>query len=144
MAVTVRRARPGDALSVRRLLRDLGYPSESRATDETVAQVIKHPENGIFVAVEGLTVVGYVAVSLRPQMRLAGLLASIDELVVAEGRRGEQVGSQLLDSAVAHARKLHCRRVEVLTSRARESYRRRFYERRGFQEVDSAVLRIDL
>ena len=144
MPVTVRRARPGDALAVRKLIRELGYPADTRATDETVSQVVKHPEAAVFVAVEGVDVVGYVALSIRPQMRLGGLLASIDELVVTGARRAAGIGSQLLDAAIAHARSLQCRRIEVTTSRVRESYQRRFYLERSFVEVDSAVLRIDL
>src|SRR5437879_4398904 len=93
-SVVVRRARPGDALAMRKLLRDLGYePGDARATDETMAQVVRHPEAAVFVAVEGVEVVGYVALSHRPQMRLGGRLASIDELVVAEARRGAGIGS---------------------------------------------------
>ena len=144
MAILIRRSRPGDALAVRKLLRDLGYAGSSRATDETVSHVLKHPEAFVFVAVEGLEVIGYIALSVRPQMRLAGLLATIDELVVAEGRRAASVGTQLLEVGVQHARNLQCRRIEIQTSRERESYKRRFYEKRGFSEVDSAVLRIDL
>ena len=144
MNIAVRRARPGDALAVRRLLKELGYATESRATDETVSHVLKHPEAAVFVAAAGVDVVGYVAMSVRPQMRLAGLSASIDELVVAPSRRSGGVGTQLLDAAIAHAKNLQCRRIEVLQSRARESYLRGFYAKRSFVEVDSAVLRVDL
>lgn len=144
MALVVRRARPGDALAVRRLLKELGYSNDSRATDETVSQVVKHPEAAVFVAADGVEVVGYLALSCRPQMRLAGLLASVDELVVQPQRRGQGIGTQLLDAAIAHAKSLHCRRIEVLQSRARDSYERGFYQARKFVEVESAVLRIEL
>jgi N-acetylglutamate synthase-like GNAT family acetyltransferase len=144
MSIAVRRARPGDALAIRKLLRELGYAADSRATDETVSQVVKHPEAAVFVASEGIDVVGYLALSIRPQMRLAGLLASVDELVVAQARRGAGVGTMLLDAGIAHAKSLQCRRIEVLQTRARESYQRRFYTERKFEEVDSAVLRIEL
>lgn len=144
MNVVVRRARPGDALAVRKLLKELGYVADPRATDETVSQVVKHPEAAVFVAVEGVEVLGYAAVSIRPQMRLAGLLASVDELVVTAARRATGIGSMLLDAAIAHARALQCRRIDVLQSRNRESYERGFYQGRQFTEIDSAVLRIEL
>ena len=142
--VAIRRARPGDALAIRALLSELGYTPVPRDAAETVTQVIRHPEAAVFVAVEGLEVIGYVAMSHRPQARLGGMLASIDELVVASKVRSQKIGTQLLDAAVAHARSLRCRRVELHTSRTRESYQRRFYADRGFTEVDSAVMRIDL
>jgi len=144
-SMVVRRARPGDALSLKRLVRELGYdPSDPRASDETIAQVVRHPEAAVFVAVDGIEVIGYVAVSHRPQMRLGGRLASIDELVVTAGRRSTGLGTRLVEAAIAHARSLHCKRIEVHQRRSRESYARRFYQDRGFVEVDSAVLRIDL
>lgn len=141
----VRRARPGDAHALRRMLRELGYdPADYRAADETMAQVVRHPEAAVFVAVEGVEVVGFVALSHRPQMRLGGRLASVDELVVAEHRRGQGIGSSLLEAAVQHARSLHCVRIDVLQRRERESYDRRFYQERGFEEVASAVMRLSL
>jgi GNAT superfamily N-acetyltransferase len=47
-------------------------------------------------------------------------------------RRGEGLGSELVDWIVADARRRGCARVE-LTSNARRADARRFYERRGFK-----------
>src|SRR3954454_21826653 len=139
---SVRRARPGDAHALRKLLRELGYePGDSRSADETIAQVVRHPEAAVFVAVEVVDVVGYVALSHRPQMRLGGRLATIDELVVADSRRGRGIGSLLLDAAVQHARSLHCVRIDVMQRRGRDSFERQFYQKRGFLEAPSALLR---
>jgi GNAT superfamily N-acetyltransferase len=140
----VRRARPGDASYVFALVEQLGYSPEHRSFDETFAQVVRHPEAAVFVASEGLKVIGYLAMSHRPQIRLGGRIAYIDELVVDDRRRGEGVGSALVDAALAHARGLGCKRVDLTTSRARPSYRRGFYVGHGFTEVDSALLRFDL
>ena len=141
----VRRARPGDAHALRRLLRELGYdPGDSRATDETIAQVVRHPEAAVFVAVDGVDVIGYIALSHRPQMRLGGRLATIDELAVADHRRDQGVGTLLVNAAVAHARSLYCVRIEVLQRRTRESFERRFYQQHGFEEAPSAILRLTL
>ncbi len=140
----IRRARPGDASAVRALVRQLGYAPDDRAYDETFAQVARHPEAAVFIAQIGARVVGYLALSQRPQIRLAARLASIDELAVDEGDRGAGIGAALLDAALAHARGLGCVRVDVLTSRARPSYARGFYKLRGLEEIDSAVLRREL
>jgi len=142
--VNVRRARPGDASHVLVLVEQLGYHPDPRGFDETFAQVVRHPEAAVFVAVEGLRVIGYLAMSQRPQIRLGGRAAAIDELVVEERRRGEGVGTALLEAAVAHARGLGCRRVDLHTARARQSYHRGFYVAHGFVEVDSAVLRFEI
>jgi len=140
----IRRARPGDAAAIRGLLAELGYSPDPRAVLETVAHVVRHPEAVVFVATEGLDIIGYVAMSHRPQMRLGGLLASVDELVVATPRRGERIGGALLDAVIAHARALRCRRIEVQQSRSRLSYRRKFYLQHGFVEAESALLRLEL
>ena len=141
--VIVRRARPGDAAQVLALVDQLGYTPDERKYDEIFAQVVRHPEAAVFVATLGLRVVGYLALSHRPQIRLGGLIGIIDELAVDENHRGEGVGSALLKAALQHARGLGCRRVDVHTARDRESYRRHFYVSHGFQEVNSALLRLD-
>jgi GNAT superfamily N-acetyltransferase len=141
--VLVRRARPGDAAQVLALVQQLGYEPDDRRYDEIFAQVVRHPESAVFVATEGLRVIGYLSLSHRPQIRLGATVAIIDELIVDEKRRGDGVGSALLQSALQHARAINCKRVEVHTARSRESYRRHFYISHGFQEIDSAILRLD-
>ena len=97
--INVRRARPGDASHVFALVEQLGYAPDHRGFDETFAQVVRHPEAAVYVAAEGLRVIGYLSMSQRPQIRLGGRAASIDELVVDERGRGEGVGTALLDAA---------------------------------------------
>jgi N-acetylglutamate synthase-like GNAT family acetyltransferase len=138
---SIRRARPGDATPVRALVRQLGYEPDDRGYDETFAQVARHPEAAVFVAQIGTRVVGYLAMSHRPQIRLAGRVASIDELAVDEQERARGIGGDLLRAAIAHARSLGCERVDLQTSRDRASYERGFYSSRGLSEIDSAVFR---
>jgi GNAT superfamily N-acetyltransferase len=142
--VNVRRARPGDASHVYALVEQLGYRPDQRGYDETFAQVVRHPEAAVFVAVEGLRVIGYLAMSHRPHIRLGGRGATIDELVVDERRRGEGVGTALVDAAIHYARGLGCKRVDLNTARTRPSYQRGYYVAHGFTEVDSALLRFEL
>jgi GNAT superfamily N-acetyltransferase len=143
VGVQVRRGRPGDAAPVLALVRQLGYAPDERGFDETFAQVVRHPEAAVFVATEGLRVIGYLALSHRPQIHLCGRIAVIDELIVDQSRRGRGIGSALVDAALTHARGLGCRRVELSTQRARESYARKFYPTHGFVEADAAVLRLE-
>jgi GNAT superfamily N-acetyltransferase len=142
--VNVRRARPGDASHVFTLVEQLGYHPDHRGFDETFAQVVRHPEAAVFVAVEGLRVIGFLAMSQRPQIRLGGRAANIDELVVEERRRGEGIGTALLEAAIAYARGLGCKRVDLNTARARQSYQRGYYVAHGFSEVDSVLMRLEI
>ena len=74
----IRRARRGDAESLATLLREMGYPHGSDA--QTVHWVISHPEIEIFVAADAQDrPVGMVSLSHRPQLRLRGRIATVDE-----------------------------------------------------------------
>lgn len=139
--ITLRRARPGDAAGVRALVEHLGYAPDARGFAETFTQVARHPEAAVLVLAEGVRIVGYLAVSHRPQIRLGGRIASIDELAVDPAYTGRGLGSALVEHALELARGLGCARIEVHTRRTRDSYARGFYRKHGFVEVDSAILR---
>lgn len=140
----VRVAAKGDTDAVHALLVALGYASLSRAAlDATLERFLAHPEMRAWIAEEGGRALGLATLSWRPQLRLGGLLATLDELVVAEGARGAGVGAALVAAARAHARALGVVRLQVETNRARDAYRRGFYPKQGFVEVDRAVLRIE-
>jgi ribosomal protein S18 acetylase RimI-like enzyme len=139
--ITLRRARPGDAPGVRSLVEYLGYTPDDRAFTETFTQVARHPEAVVLVLADGVRVVGYLALSHRPQVRLGGRVAVIDELGVDPAYGGRGLGSALLEHALELARGLACVRIEVATRRSRESFARGFYRKHGFVETESALLR---
>lgn len=140
--IALRRARPGDAPGVRALAEHLGYTPDPRGFVETFTQVVRHPEAAVLVLADGVRIVGYLALSHRPQIRLGGRLASIDDLAVDPAYSGRGLGSALLAHALELARGLACVRIEVSTRRSRESYLRGFYRKHGFEEVDSALFRM--
>lgn len=133
--IALRRARPGDAPGVRSLVEQLGYAPDSRAFSETFTQVARHPEAAVFVLAEGTRVVGYLAVSHRPQIRLGGRVAVIDELAVdpAYGERG--LGSHLLAQALETLAQI----VRELLARDRRERRQRL----GVRVVAIAGHRLD-
>ena len=143
MAFTIRNATGTDVDSALRLIESLGYPGIDAESFESVFNtVLNHPEMILLLAEDSLgRVVGMASISRRPQLRLAGILVSLDELVVAEDVRGQGVGRLLLDRVKSVAQAIGARRVELETNRARVSYQRSFYLKNGFVEVDSAVLR---
>lgn len=126
---------------MRTLVEHLGYAPDPRSFAETFTQVVRHPEAAVMVLAEGVRVIGYVAVSHRPQIRLGGRIAIIDELAIDPAYTGRGLGSELLEQALELARGLSCVRIEVSTSRARESFARGFYAKHGFVEADAALLR---
>lgn len=136
----IRRARRGDAESLASLLREMGYAHGTDA--QTVHWVISHPEIEIFVAADAQDKpVGMVSLSHRPQLRLRGRIASVDELVVAEGWRRRGVGRALMQQVIERcgARALSVKRLEVSAYALEEL--RSFYESCGFVVVDRMVMR---
>lgn len=145
MGTLIRRATENDVQAAFNLMAELGYPDLSLPRfAEAYHAVLEHPAMLLIVAEdEDEKIIGLASISNRPQLRLTGNLVTIDEFVIAADARGKGVGRALLSGAIAMARKLGARRLELETNRARESYRRGFYVKNGFTEADSAVMRID-
>jgi N-acetylglutamate synthase-like GNAT family acetyltransferase len=140
--VVVRRADVGDAEDARRLVSELGYGGLDVETfAKGFAAVLAEPSQSVWVAEEGGAIVGMLALSAKPQVRLAAKVLTIDEIVVREASRGRGVGATLMAVAKREAVREGARRLELHTQRARESYARGFYEKQGFVEIDSAVMR---
>jgi GNAT superfamily N-acetyltransferase len=146
-AYTLRVARPSDAAAVRDLIEELGYGGIDDAdfaaayravlADDTQRVWLALPRAG---EEEG-RVVGMMSVSCRPQLRLAGPVMTIEEMVVTAAARGTGAGAALLALAKDEVRRLGAGRLELHTARGRPSYERGFYVKNGFREVDSAVMR---
>ncbi|MEW5850081.1 MAG: GNAT family N-acetyltransferase [Myxococcota bacterium] len=137
----IRNAEPHDERAVHKLVEALGYPGlDEKAFSRTYAAALRDPAVRLWVVDDGV-LLGMTLLSVRPQLRIAGNMVSIDELVVAEHARGRGVGRMLLDAVKRLATETGALRVELHTRRTRESYTRGFYVKNGFTEVDSAVLR---
>jgi N-acetylglutamate synthase-like GNAT family acetyltransferase len=142
--IIIRLATENDLQAVFGLMSALGYPDLSLARfGEIYHAVVKDASMFLVLAEADYVVIGLATVSRRPQLRLNAHLVTIDELVVAPEWRGRGVGRALVEQAKGIARHSGCGRLELLTNRARESYRREFYIQNGFTEADSAVMRID-
>jgi (aminoalkyl)phosphonate N-acetyltransferase len=139
---TLRKTTVGDAEAVRSLVEELGYgPLDPQTFSLGLEAVLADPSQQLLVAEADGQVVGFMSLDIKPQVRLVGLVATIDELVVAERARGMGIGKKLVEFAKAEALRTGARRLELHTARKRPSYERAFYVKNGFTEVDSAVMR---
>jgi N-acetylglutamate synthase-like GNAT family acetyltransferase len=140
--VSLRLATAADAAAAHGLVAELGYAGLDRQTFASgFAAVLADRSQQVWLADLGGKVVALMTLGARPQVRLGGVVMTIDELVVTEGARGAGVGTTLLERAKAEATKAGARRLELHTARGRQSYERGFYAKAGFVEVDSAVMR---
>ena len=82
--------------------------------------------------------------TFRPQLHVAALTGTIDELVTRRERRGRGIGHALVRAVVEEARRRGAFRIELTTRKNRASYERGFYAACGFVESTSALFRMVL
>jgi N-acetylglutamate synthase-like GNAT family acetyltransferase len=111
MSVHVRPASLQDGVAVLALLEDVGYYPEPIAFAKTYRKTLTDPHFLVRVAEEQGRIVGVASLSLRYQLGLGGLVASLDELAIAPGADGKRVNRLLLQATVGRARALGARRV---------------------------------
>lgn len=139
-AFKVRPARRGDGEAISGLLRQLGY--ENAADNQTVNWVVSHPEIEVIVAADSRdSAIGMISFSHRPQLRMRGRIATIDELVVSEDWRRRGVGQALIKKVLERAKVLSVKRVELVTHVGRDEIPHEFYRGCGFAEADAGVMR---
>jgi GNAT superfamily N-acetyltransferase len=85
------------------------------------------------------TVVGYVTVHWLAYLFMPGPEGYVSELFVHPGVAGHGIGSRLLEEVIVEAKARSCTRLSLLNMRDRESYKRGFYAKRGWQERADAA-----
>ncbi len=112
--VKIRPARRGDRDGIYRVLSESGVSVASNDQSSTLSWIVSHPETEVLVAVDPLDrPQGLVALSHRPSLHVGGRLAVVESLAVLREVRRQGIGSELLDRAMARARILGCKVVEV-------------------------------
>jgi len=139
--LVLRNAERRDLPALKSLTLDLREIAEIETTSfqadfhKVFSLCIDDPKCHIIVAERGAQILGYLALWLRPCLSHAGLCAPIDDLVVAEGARGQGIGKALLEEALKRARRANCVEIEVSTgfdnAAAQGLYRSQGFEERG-------------
>jgi GNAT superfamily N-acetyltransferase len=128
----IRSARSADADEMNVLLEQLGYAQDGQAATATRIQAwADDPAGAAYVAEDGASLLGVIAVHVCPFFEREGAWARITALVVSERARGQGVGSQLVAAAESFAAEHGCIRMEV-TSADRRHAAHRFYEHCGY------------
>jgi GNAT superfamily N-acetyltransferase len=152
MEITIREARVEDSHGIASILHALGWSEKINKepfidTQTHVAQRIercaREQTHTILVAVsvdDEMTgsIIGYSAVHWFPHLML-GNDGYVSELFVHPRATGQGIGSRLLDVVKAEAQERGCTRLLLMNRRIRESYARKFYTKRGWEEMGDAA-----
>jgi ribosomal protein S18 acetylase RimI-like enzyme len=130
----VRRASPGDAPEVARLLHDFqeefDEPSPGVETlTERYRELIRKREMTVLLVGDGPG--GFAQLRYRPTVYSAGLYAYLEELYVVPSLRGKGLGRALLEAAMDAARAEGADHMELGTSET-DTAARALYESVGF------------
>ena len=149
MNIRIRKAEAADVPVLADLLRSLGLFDHINAeTPQTTQErVLKHlalctadDSHLVLVAqVPGGEIAGYCAVHWLPYLILAGPEGYVSELFIKDEFRGQGIGSQLLETIKTEAQNRGCSRLMLLNMRKRESYKRQFYSKQGWEERPDAA-----
>jgi len=103
--------------------------------------IISDPGVGrIFVVEEGDQVVGMVSFLFSVSTVLGARVATLEDFIVRDDRRGRGLGRHLMAEALTRVRAMGCRRLTLLTDFDNVGALK-FYERQGFQRSTMVTLR---
>jgi len=103
--------------------------------DRRLVACLDSDDHTVFVAqTENGDVVGYGGVHWMPTLFLPGPEGYLSELFVLDSARGQGIGSALVAAMESEGQERGCCRLLVLNNRKRRSYKRRFYQKCGWEE----------
>ncbi|HET7292920.1 MAG TPA: GNAT family N-acetyltransferase [Vicinamibacteria bacterium] len=111
MSAQIRPASLQDGVAVLALLEDVGYYPEPISFAKTYRKTLADPHFLVRVAEDGGRIVGVASLSMRWQLGIGGLVASLDELAIAPDADRKRVQRLLLRATVGKARALGARRI---------------------------------
>ena len=126
--------------------RERGTVSEDIPVDgcyaEAFERILASPDNCILIVYEEITpgdVIAFCQVTLTPYLSHGGTMrATIENVRVASGYRGQGIGSFLIEEAVKYAGE-HGAKMVQLTTDKRRADAKRFYERLGFEATHEGM-----
>jgi len=147
---TIRPARASDADAIASILSQTGwFPNFSEDSELTNTERIRdalkdvyseHGSHSAYVAEsDDAVVVAYLTVQWFPYFFLPAPEGYVSEIFVDERWRGLGIGQRLIDTVVEEARARGCSRLMLCNSRNRDSYKRGFYQKLGWQEREAVA-----
>ncbi len=145
--LTITEPQKSDLKSLLKILESTGWFEDLTSENEdcmksgmaVLESILSDTNKLLLVARDGCRVVGFVCLHFVPYLMLCGEEAFLSELFVKNTHCGKGIGSMLLAAAVEAAKERGCRRMQLINSRLRDSYRRGFYAKHGWQERQYAA-----
>lgn len=123
-----------DAAVVADLLTQLGYPDTLDFLSAKIVNMRQDSREKLLVVEEQDQVIGFISLSLIPQLAVRGDFMRISYFAVDAETRSKGIGKQVEDYVAALARQMGCDRIE-LHSHSRRTQAHDFYLRQGYEEV---------
>ena len=141
MGLATRLATIDDVPAVARMLHDFNteFDTPSPGPDVLLDRLGRLLDTtDTFAVVAGSPPLGLALVTLRTNVWFDGRVALLDELYVVPGRRGEGIGTRLIDTLFDTARECEVDLIEINVD-VDDVGARRFYERHGFAAIEPAT-----
>jgi GNAT superfamily N-acetyltransferase len=142
--VNLRKVSIDDAAELAALIKSIGWFQflnglpDDEACEHVKAQLaycLSDDSHCLYVAQsDDGNIVGYISTHWIPYLFMRGSEGYVSELFVVDRARGQGIGRELLDLVEAEARRRGCTRLSLINLRSRESYKRQFYIKAGWQE----------
>jgi len=129
----IRLATMQDSFVLSALLTELGYANTEDFIERRLAQMMDDRSEHLLIAERDGRALGFLSLHFIPQLALAGDFARLSYFCIADGKRSEGVGQQLLKHAEQLAKDRGCDRVEVHCHEHRTKALA-FYAREGYSE----------
>ena len=142
--LSIREALENDARPIYQLVSELEYKLPFPDFFANFQTWLQAEDKFIFLAENHGQPIGFISFSFETLLRFPSPRVIIEELIVSDQHRGENIGSALLERAVKIARNKGAGMIDVRTNPDRESAKRGFYEKRNFEPVHTQVLRLKL
>ena len=145
--ITIRSACREDAGAIASIARRVGWyerinnesPDETlRQISERLDQALREGTHTVLVAEANGAVCGYTSVHWFPHLA-HGIDGYVSELFLLPEVTGLGIGGRMLNAIKEQAVKRRCTRLLLMNRRVRDSYKRSFYAKHGWEELRDAA-----
>lgn len=147
MDIVIREAGKKDAVAIGAVLKSVEWLWASAWSEEALTTEAERflercaaaPDSLVLMAEEEGKGMGFCALHLFPSIR-NNCEGYVSHLFVRADARGKRIGRRLLAAAEQAAEEKGCSRLLLYINRPRPAYQRRFYEKAGWEERETAAL----